>query len=356
MTAGTPISLDFVYGDVEERHAASSRWSAAAHDPVPAALVPRVARGPTRAGAGLEAVLVRHSSERPSVLRASRRAASRPPTSRHARWIEDQHWFLHTWQHDPTIQSMLVMLEAIHERFADDDCAAAWKRLVDSETPAISFQLLPIEQMGLSEDLYIKMNSRGKPLTPFENFKARFEQLLESSCQDRVEEFALRRSTALGRTCCGRYRGSDDIVDDEFLRYFHFVTEVCEWHDGRLPSRRHRRRSPSASTVRQREGRDASGLSHSDASTRGSESIPPRSSRRHSHADAGAGRLGRHEQGRSCSVAGSTVNLFAACCEARPGAAIVFSWPQTLLLYAVLLHRLYEHAGTSTQAPRAART
>ena len=26
--------------------------------------------------------------------------------------------------------------------------------------------------MGSGEDLYIKMNSRGKPLTPFENFKA----------------------------------------------------------------------------------------------------------------------------------------------------------------------------------------
>ena len=32
--------------------------------------------------------------------------------------------------------------------------------------------------MGSGEDLYIKMNSRGKPLTPFENFKARFEQAI----------------------------------------------------------------------------------------------------------------------------------------------------------------------------------
>jgi len=77
-------------------------------------------------------------------------------------WIEDQSWYLHTWRYDPTIQSMLVMLDAMHERFRDESCLAAWERLIDAEEPAISFHLLPIEQMdGLSEDLYIQMNSRG---------------------------------------------------------------------------------------------------------------------------------------------------------------------------------------------------
>ena len=33
-------------------------------------------------------------------------------------WIQDQPWYLFLWRHDPTIQSMLVMLDAIHERFA----------------------------------------------------------------------------------------------------------------------------------------------------------------------------------------------------------------------------------------------
>ncbi|MEJ2457695.1 MAG: M3 family metallopeptidase [Novosphingobium sp.] len=34
-------------------------------------------------------------------------------------WIEDQPWFMYTWRLDPTIQSMLVMIDAIHQRFAD---------------------------------------------------------------------------------------------------------------------------------------------------------------------------------------------------------------------------------------------
>ena len=150
-------------------------------------------------------------------------------------WIADQPWYLHTWRHDPSIQSMLVMLAAIHKRFGSDDCQAAWNRLIDAEAPAISFHLLPIAEMGLSEDLYIKMNSRGRPLTPFENFKARFEQILESSCPNRVHEFALKVD-GVWADVLWPYRGSDFIFDDEFLRYVHFVTEVCDWHEGQVTS------------------------------------------------------------------------------------------------------------------------
>ena len=37
---------------------------------------------------------------------------------------------------------------------------------------------LPVTDMDYGEDLYIKMNSRGKPLTIFEVFKAGFESAL----------------------------------------------------------------------------------------------------------------------------------------------------------------------------------
>ncbi len=88
--------------------------------------------------------------------------------------------------------------------------------------------------MGSAEDLYIKMNSRGKPLTEFENFKARFEKTLDWSPR-------ARRVRPQGRRRVGgpavALRGDDDIVDDEFLRYFAFVTEVCEWRRGDTEAR-----------------------------------------------------------------------------------------------------------------------
>jgi hypothetical protein len=90
--------------------------------------------------------------------------------------IEDQSWFFLHWRLDPTIQSVLVMLDAIHGVFKSR--SGLFNRLVDDERPAITFELLPLEHFGLTDDLYIKMNARGKPLTSFETFKARFEELL----------------------------------------------------------------------------------------------------------------------------------------------------------------------------------
>lgn len=92
--------------------------------------------------------------------------------------ITDQPWYFRSWRLDPTIQSVLLMLDAIHERFASS--RGLFARLIDENHPAITFQLLDLKDFGLSDDLYIKMNARGKPLTPFETFKARYEEKLKS--------------------------------------------------------------------------------------------------------------------------------------------------------------------------------
>lgn len=92
--------------------------------------------------------------------------------------IENSSWFFLSWKYDPTIQSMLTMLDAIHSKFADKK--EYFERLIDTENPIITFLFLNLKDFRLTDDLYIKMNSRGKPLTPFENFKAKFEQHIES--------------------------------------------------------------------------------------------------------------------------------------------------------------------------------
>lgn len=268
---------------------------------------------------------------------------SKPPFDAQLRtWFEDQPWFLHTWRHDPTIESMLVMLDAIHDRFADADCASAWDRLVDTEAPSVSFHLLPIEQMGLSEDLYIKMNSRGKPLTPFENFKARFEQVLEQSAPDRVDDFA-RKVDGTWADLLWPYRGKDDIVDDEFLRYFRFVTEICEWSEGGLPS-------GDIDSLAERVYGPGSeiAVAHLDFLVRCFdtwEGVDIASVFSELFAVRPAP-LDSNNTGRVVlfGMPGSTVNLFAECCDSQ----VRLGWPRTLLLYAVLLHRLH----ATTEFPR----
>jgi hypothetical protein len=88
--------------------------------------------------------------------------------------LEDQAWFFQSWQLDPTIRSCLVVLDAIHGCFAG--ASGLYARMALTNSPYITFQFLDLQNLGLTDDLYIKMNARGKPLTAFETFKASFEE------------------------------------------------------------------------------------------------------------------------------------------------------------------------------------
>lgn len=92
--------------------------------------------------------------------------------------IKDRAWFYLSWENDPTICSMLTMLDAIHLQFSKN--AAYFDKLIDKEKPVITFRFLNLAEFKLTDDLYIKMNARGKPLTGFENFKARLEKTIKS--------------------------------------------------------------------------------------------------------------------------------------------------------------------------------
>ena len=144
-----------------------------------------------------------------------------------AGWIRDQHWFQIDWPFDPTIQSMLVVLDDIHNRFKDQDFPKLWSKLIDPIEPPIVFHYLSIEEMGLTDDLYLKMNSRGKPLTPFELFKAEFEGMLKPSHEPHFNEF-IRKVDNDWADLLWPLRGADHIVDDEFIRYFRYVSELIQ--------------------------------------------------------------------------------------------------------------------------------
>ena len=84
--------------------------------------------------------------------------------------IKDSSWFMNYWEKDPTVEGMLNMLDAIHEK-----C----KEITDyHDIIKVTFYFFDLESNGLNENLYLKMNSRGKPLTAFENLKAKMEKVL----------------------------------------------------------------------------------------------------------------------------------------------------------------------------------
>ena len=92
-------------------------------------------------------------------------------------------WFSDSWKYDPTIVAMLTMLDSIHTCFGNTN--GLYERLTDLQSPAITFQVLYMSDSGLTDDLYIKMNSRGLELTPFENLKAHIIKRLKGNPETR---------------------------------------------------------------------------------------------------------------------------------------------------------------------------
>lgn len=103
--------------------------------------------------------------------------------------IKNMPWYYLSWKYDPTIQGMLTMLNAIEEKFHQHP--HFFNCLIDLERPIITFQFLDLKEFQLTDDLYIKMNSRGKPLTSFENFKAKLEQKIKELFKDEGSSFEL---------------------------------------------------------------------------------------------------------------------------------------------------------------------
>lgn len=98
--------------------------------------------------------------------------------------IEKSNWFFLSWNNDPTVISILNMLELIEEIFSNASFADLEK---------ITFDTLLLNEFNLTDELYVKMNSRGKPLSNFENFKSEFEKSVEKRFENnKIEEFSFK--------------------------------------------------------------------------------------------------------------------------------------------------------------------
>lgn len=96
-------------------------------------------------------------------------------------------WYLKQWDTDPTIQAMLEMIDATDSalmNYKDD-----WSRMCENALSLLKFDCLNMTDFHLSDSLYVKMNERGKQLTSFENWKARFIKFLADKYSGVYYEF-----------------------------------------------------------------------------------------------------------------------------------------------------------------------
>ncbi len=99
--------------------------------------------------------------------------------------IINSKWFFLSWKNDPTIKAMLNMLDVIQAK-CNQPNEKLFNILCDENCPVI-FHFLPLEQFKLDDEIYVKMNSRGKPLTNFENFKANFSVLFDHNSKSKLD-------------------------------------------------------------------------------------------------------------------------------------------------------------------------
>ena len=148
--------------------------------------------------------------------------------------IEDQTWFPLSWKKDPTISAMLTMLDAIGKKFSG--VKNLWRAL---ENDAVTFYFMPIKDMGLTDEIYITMNSRGKLLTEFEHFKAEFKRRLDK-IDSALAEKIIRKIDIDWTDLLWKYRDGKNLVDDGFLNYFRFLCDILLYKSGGTPLGRDR--------------------------------------------------------------------------------------------------------------------
>lgn len=95
----------------------------------------------------------------------------------------NQSFFVPSFADDPSIASMLVVLDKIQNRFRANR-ADLWDLLALDDCN-VNFYSLDFGAFDFSDELYLKMNSRGKFLTRFEVFKSKLEYYIEKNLNDK---------------------------------------------------------------------------------------------------------------------------------------------------------------------------
>lgn len=133
--------------------------------------------------------------------------------------IIDSEWFVSGWLLDTTVSNMLNTLQLI------DDSK---ERIPDNpHLKNITFDFLNLKDKGMDEDVYVKMNGRGRPLSYFENLKSWMDEQVKSNFgednaftkdwrikmdNDWTELFWKNRNTK---------QDYPEEIDDEQIRFFY---------------------------------------------------------------------------------------------------------------------------------------
>ena len=90
-------------------------------------------------------------------------------------------WFQWVWKYDPTVQSMLVMLDSLYKEigFYSENFDNKTIDFFRQNLNKITFNFLDLDDFEMSDELFIKMNARGKQLSDFDIVKSTLEEEIQ---------------------------------------------------------------------------------------------------------------------------------------------------------------------------------
>lgn len=137
--------------------------------------------------------------------------------------IINQNWFIYSWLSNTSVRNMLATLKFIHRKINKKNFDSIWDRLVASVVPSITFSFLQMdEKNSLDDDIYIKMNGRGRKLSAFENLKSFMDEHVTGL--EFAEDWKMRMDNTwadLFWTNRNRQQEHPEEIDDEQLYCFY---------------------------------------------------------------------------------------------------------------------------------------
>lgn len=138
-------------------------------------------------------------------------------------YIKERAWFDPEWINDSSIQGMLRMLHT----FAVSPILTTGDICLDQllePNDMISFYFVPLHDFGQAEELYIRMNARGKILTQFENFKSEFYKILKNN--PRLDEVKDKMEYAWVDNLWPYRKPNVYVTDECFMNFLQFITRL----------------------------------------------------------------------------------------------------------------------------------
>lgn len=106
--------------------------------------------------------------------------------------IKQSGWFFSEYESDPTVIAILTMLDSIHNKYEaiKESKKSCLLGCLFGNLKRIKFEVFSLDGKISTDDLYIKMNARGRALSNFDNFNSMIDEIESSKENTKGEKFS----------------------------------------------------------------------------------------------------------------------------------------------------------------------